>query len=614
MIRKLLSILMVFLFYCILGGFVSADRNVKTDYQVQYVLSDTGNAINTKVFFNVKITNVNPEVYVKRFSLNFPESFQITNLKGADDKGPIQPTLTQEAGKTKIDLSFTNPVFGKDTANTFYLEFNQDKLFNKNGNVWEVILPTIADEESTTSYKVIVNLPEGDKKLSIAKPKPDVITGKQIIWTNPTSKTIYAVFGPAQYYDTSLIYTIKNPKLNPVYTEIAFPPDTLYQKVYVKDISPKPAEVYQDEDGNYLGKYYLNPSEEKSISFKGTIQVNSAPFEDIIPVTRTRLERQKKYLLNDNEYWKLNETILNQPQVKALKTPQDIYNFVIDKLSYSYTNVKADNERLGAEGAFIRPDQAVCVEFSDLFVGLAREKGIYAREVEGFGFSQDPQLRPISLLSDVLHSWPEYVDPQTGLWVTVDPTWEDTSGIDYLTSLDLNHIVFAIHGKRPDYPVPAGMYKTSKSQDILIRPSSNVPELAQKLSVTFPGVPKSMHEKKKYTIKVKVQNTGNAFQYNIPLRLAANSLSFPKDSAVIESLAPFEVRELAFDAAVKNGAQGKTTLDVYSDKTRLASQSISISSYYLDLLVKIGIVVFGFLVGILVFKKLRKRKLHHEPT
>ena len=89
------------------------------------------------------------------------------------------------------------------------------------------------------------------------------------------------------------------------------------------------------------------------------------------------------------------------------------------------------------------------MEFTDLFIAIAREKGIYSREIQGYGFSLDQKLQPLSLSSDILHAWPEYYDTKTESWIAVDPTWENTSGINYFSSFDLNHIVFVIHGKKP---------------------------------------------------------------------------------------------------------------------------------------------------------------------
>ncbi len=80
-------------------------------------------------------------------------------------------------------------------------------------------------------------------------------------------------------------------------------------------------------------------------------------------------------------------------------------------------------------------------------------------------------MRPIQDNSDILHSWVEYYDTKKSKWVPIDPTWQDTSHIDYFSSLDFNHIVFAIHGKKADYPYPAGSYKfDATSKDVYVKP------------------------------------------------------------------------------------------------------------------------------------------------
>src|SRR3989338_993500 len=212
----------------------------RNDYQVEYFLSEQENKLNTRVKFTVTITNYSSEVYVKQFSLGFPKLFTIKDIKVFDDKTALNPQVTTENSITKISAEFSNPNLGKNTVNNLYLEFYQGNLFNINGNVWEVIIPTI-DDKAEGNYKILVHLPDNStKKISIAKPKPDSISGNTIIWNNPSTKTVYAVFGDIQYYKTDLTYKVVNSKLIPVYTDIAFPPDTLRQKIYLDKIDPRP--------------------------------------------------------------------------------------------------------------------------------------------------------------------------------------------------------------------------------------------------------------------------------------------------------------------------------------------------------------------------------------
>lgn len=610
--RKLLFIIF---FLLVAVPFVSRVEaaDIRTDYQVQYILSTSKKALNTKVIFRIKITNLSSEIYVKNFTIAFPASFLVSNLVASDDNGSIQPEVTKSEAGTKIDLQFSDPKIGNNVSNTFNLEFNQDKLFNASGNVWEVILPTLQSKQNEQStYKVIVNLPtESDKRISIAKPKPNIIAGKQIIWDNPKTRTIYAVFGDKQYYDANLSYHIQNPKLTPVYTDIAFPPQTAYQDIWVNDIEPEPETVYIDGDGNYIGRYYLKPKEIRDITFKGIIEVRTTPDESLIPIINAEFPKQQPYLLNQSKYWSLAQDQLDG--VKKLQTPADIYQYVVTNLSYNYQNVKEGSKRLGAAEALRKPNQAVCVEFADLFTAIAREKGIFTREIEGYGFTQDPKLRPISLLSDILHSWPEYYDQKSGRWIAVDPTWENTSGIDYFSSLDLNHIVFAIHGKDPDYPLPAGMYKIGSSQqDVFIKPSETFPTRNQSEKLTVTGLPDKMVTNKKYTVNISVKNTGNVFLRNISLSFNAPGLRIKPEKTTISVLAPYQNSQYPIEISATDEKRKETEVNITLNGEKKYTKHAVIQPYTQNLAYKLFIIALGS-ATVLVLVKLLFRKKREQP-
>jgi hypothetical protein len=106
--------------------------------------------------------------------------------------------------------------------------------------------------------------------------------------------------------------------------------------------------------------------------------------------------------------------------------------------------------------------------YTDLFIAMSRAAGIPARELNGYAYTADNVLRPISIEfrgTDVLHSWPEFYDPYFG-WVAIDPTWgSTTNGLDYFSKLDTNHFVFAIKGLSSESPLPAGAYKLEGTTD-----------------------------------------------------------------------------------------------------------------------------------------------------
>lgn len=604
-LRNFLYKFLFFIFYFFLFNFFCSlvyAADYKVDYQISYDLRNFEKDQFVNVNLAIKITNLKSDVYVSKFSFFFPDSFYIKNIEIFDDYQKITPNIYNEKGYLKIEMSFSKPNIGKNSVNNFYLNFSQKNLFKINGNIWEVVLPNIERNEGDT-YKIKLILPEKtNKKISIAKPKPDLIVKNEIFWNNPSVKTIYAVFGDYQNYKVDLNYHIKNSDVFPVVKEIALPPDTLYQKIYLDSLLPHPQEVYQDEDGNYLAKYFLKPFESKKISFKGYIQVFSKPREELITLSREKIKTQKKYLLQQQKYW----TIKKIDNFQNLNTVSDIYYFVVNNLFYNYNKLKSLNQRLGAEKVLENPSYAVCLEFTDLFIALAREKGIMAREINGYGFSLDPKLQPLSLNSDILHAWPEYYDENSGVWKQVDPTWEKTSGIDYFSSFDLNHIVFAIKGKSSDYPLPAGMYKISDSKDILINPTLFIIEENKKIiTKDFKLIDNS---KNYYQIKLKIKNQGNVYIFNPIIRLKTSNFNVNPNEIKILSLAPFEEKELYFYLEKPKNffiKDKKEKIYFYKDGELFFEKDIVISSFFgklIFLFIFIFFLFFYLLLKNLFFK------------
>lgn len=586
--------------FCSCSVIVKAE-DYQNNYNVEYFLNEDKDSLVSHVKFTVTITNLRSDLYVKKFGLAFPKSFAIKNLNASDSDGTIKPSITEDNKKTRVEMEFTEPEIGKNTRNSFFLEFDQESLFKVNGNVWEVILPVI-ETNPGDSYHVSVNLPQNsNKKISIAKPKPNQIEGKRVIWNNPTSKTIYAVFGDKQIYNMKLSYHLQNDRLTPVYTDIAFPPDTLYQKIFVNSIDPKPNSVYVDEDGNYIGRYNLKPKENLDVLFDGVSELSVAPRDEVKSIQTEEINQQRAYLKQTKGYWEIKDA----SKISHLAQPDQIYSYLVDKYSYNYQRVNKSVDRLGAQKALDNPDQVVCVEFADSFVAMARRNGILAREIEGYGFSNDPQLRPLSLISDVLHSWPEFYDKDQELWRPVDPTWENTSGIDYYNSFDLNHIVFAIHGKEADYPFPAGMYKIDNSRDISITATNTEPVGTSILEVLPLTIGDRLTGKREYNIKLSVTNKGNIFVWNTPLKIVGKNIALASDYTVISEIAPLETKDIdVIFTTPDNNAKliGSLQLKI-GDQT--INKTFAIVPYYYDLGIKVALVLFTVLVVVFLAQMMR---------
>jgi len=599
--RIVLTAAMVFLF---VAGFLRPVHaaDFRSDYEVHYYPSAKVGDLTTHVSFKIKITNLKPDLYVNKFSLSFPRTFQIGNIKASDDSGPITPVIETVDNKQVMTMPITDPFIGVNTVNNIYLDFLQTNLFRSSGTTWEVMLPTIENREDG-DYTIIVHVPpEAEKKISIAKPRPSHITLDQVTWTNPTSKTVYAIFGSSQMYSLQLRYHLQNPGITRVYTDVAFPPDTSYQKTYVSAIQPPPDKVFSDEDGNYMGRYILNPKESKTIVYAGDIQLFVQPRADVRQAFRDLFLTQRDHLLSADPNWTL------ATQVSAGKTARDIYDFTMHKLTYNFGRVVKDVKRLGASTALTVPDQAVCTEFSDVFIALARERGIFARELQGYGFSSDQDLRPLSLKSDILHSWPEYYDQASEQWIPTDPTWESTSGIDYFNSLDLNHVVFAIHGKKSDYPYPAGSYKIDDSKDVNIVPASDVPEESGSVRVTALPFAIPAGKPNTYTLKMTVQNTGNTYLWSYDIQPLAPGLSVQPSRMTIPVLAPYEKKEIALDYVPdKTFGQTKTTFRLLHLGQSVYTQELTIVPLYYALAKNVALVLLCLTGIYLCFIFIRKR-------
>lgn len=599
---KVTIFLLLFSIFAFIIYPVSAEEKpYHNDYRVEYFLSENNSELQSKVKFTVTITNLKTTEYVDKVGISFPDSFKIHGVAAADQKGSITPEVVSQDGKINITVAFNDPEIGQNSKNSFALEFYQDNLFRIFGNVWEVMMPTISN---TSSYKVVVHLPENtSKKISIAKPKPDSIDGNKIVWTNPESKTIYALFGDVQYYSLDLSYHLKNPKIVPVYEDVAFPPDTLYQKIYADSIDPPPDEVHGDEDGNFMGRYYLKPKQTIDIVFKGTAQLHVQPREETIRVIRSELKNQKKYLTASSKYW--NST---DDTKKSFASVHDIYSFLTKTFSYNYKRLQGEVTRLGAKEALDHPELSVCTEFTDTFVSLTRKKGIYAREIQGYGFTQDQRLRPLSLITDVLHAWPEYYDTESDLWKPVDPTWENTSGIDYYSSFDLNHIVFVIHGKQDEYPYPAGSYKLEDSKDVSVKAISKKPNDRILVAVHEPNYTGTITDRNTGTFTFTVENKSNIYIWDTPIVIKGTNVEPSVNEIMVDTLPPFGKEEYSFSYKADNVAKkedGSIKLRMFD--TDLYTGNVTIVPYYY----KIALIISGITLVIttvyVLLKYVKKR-------
>lgn len=460
-LKRSLTYALFFMFLLAVTSFVfqahAADDDFEVSAKVTYAISDNATA---RVTQNITLTNKKEFVYAPSYSITLKLS-NIRDVSARDASGAIPFKVTEGQNDVKtIDVTFPEKIVGADKKNTFQLSFTTSDYVEKSGDVYSISVPATSNIQDFTEYSVIVDTPQSFAPPSIVKPDIPHDT-RQNTYTftkeNIVNSGIFMEFGEEQYYNFVLRYHLENKNLFAVKTEIALPLNTSYQEVLVESILPKPENVYKDKDGNFLATYSVKPK----TSF--TVTVNTLIKTSIKPVSSDLDASLEKSYVRSQKYWDVSSPeIINA--ASDLKTPEDIYAYVVKTLSYSFDKISDKNERIGAKNVLEKPYFAVCLEFADLFVSLARAKGIPARVVEGYAFTENNSSRPVSLFEDVLHAWPEYYDKDTKTWIMVDPTWADTTGgVDYFHTFDLDHVAFVRNGLSSTYPVPAGGYKLDQS-------------------------------------------------------------------------------------------------------------------------------------------------------
>ena len=546
-----------------------AAEEFATSYDVLYDVDESGI---TTVTEKVTFRNLTSEYYASQFKLTIGAT-QVFDIKASDPGGTLDVTQEQKDTLTTIGVKFNQQVAGLGKTLPWTITFKSKDFAEKSGKVWEVRVPKVSSSSNLESYNLTLSVPQSFGAPSLISPVPNSQTTSsgKIFLTFDKEKLqasgISANFGTNQLYDFDLTYHLENSNWMPILTNIALPPDTSYQDVIYQRIDPKPLNVTVDNDGNYLAWYRLNRSQKLDVRLTGSAKLYTSskvrnPTLD--EALRKKYTEARKFWEKDNPQiiGKLNEILGDDPPKDSGEKVKMIFQFVVNYLKYDSGRLKDTIERLGAVTALNNPNSAVCMEFTDLFIALTRAAGIPSRELDGYAYTANNTLRPLSLTKDVLHAWPEYFDERRG-WVMVDPTWENTTGgVDYFSKLDLNHFVFVVKGSSSSEPIPAGSYKYNGQDTHDVKVSLSDTDFLGKAQIDvqietpdpilagFPGV-----------VKVKITNTGNAFYPSAPLGLSANRiLLLNADAQKLGPIPPYGNAEFVFNIRTKS------LLDSYEDQ------------------------------------------------
>ena len=522
---------------------ILADDDFKVNAAVRYSLNENGE---TNVVHQIEIKNKKSEVYASDFTLT---------LDGHD---VISPTVLDSSGK-KIDfklesnkegslikVSFNNAVVGKDEIQKFEIKYTNKSLAIKTGEVWEVSIPKLTEEDKFETYDVELVIPKSFGQLAYVSPEPEIqnILEEEINYffskEQLTKSGVTIAFGKFQVYSFSITYHLENPVKKTAPFEIAIPPDTAFQKMIYQSIKPSPKDVSIDSDGNWIALYELSANERLDVKLQGYAQIYSQP-RPFPASSQETLNLSTK----STKFWPIKEDEIVS-LARIYNTPYKIYDFISKNFEYDYERVKPNAERMGALGAINNPKNALCMEFTDIFVALSRANVIPAREINGFAYTENQRLQPLSLVADVLHAWPEYWDSGRKVWMPVDPTWANTSGgVDYYHNFDMKHITFVIHGASDITPFPPGSYKLGPNpqKDVFVN-LSRLPEerfSSPEIKVSFEGKLPWLRTK----AKIILANPGPIALYDQEVSILYDSI--PVHTEKIIAMPPFNKKAIKID-------------------------------------------------------------------
>lgn len=569
--RFLLSFFLASIFYLLFSVWpyhIAAQEEFTVTYNTTYTVHTDGQAI---VVQEINLLNNFSKIYADSYTLIL-EGKKSKDIQVLENGSVLPVEITEEENLVKISIRFPDALVGRGKSRTFTVEYSLPHVATQNGEVWDVVIPKLASPENINSYNLTLKVP-----ISFGDPayiSPDPIGRSQ---TNELQIFVFrkddlvkagvvGAFGQFQSFSFTLNYHLENPLSGIGQTEIALPPDTAFQRMFYTQILPKPQKIRLDEDGNWLAVYELGGRERLDVVAIGNAQVFAKP-QKFYPKTISNSARH----LVSTQYWNADD-----PQIKniaeSLKTPAAIYNFVTGYLTYDYSRVREGVERLGATGALKEPTKAICMEFTDLFIALARAAGIPAREINGYAYTENPEVQPLSLVADVLHAWPEYWDEALGAWKPVDPTWENTThGIDFFDKFDLSHIAFAIHGTDPNLPLPAGSYKfvSNPQKDVDVQ-FGKMPEVTNSKPLVNSILPKIVWPFISTPIEVEVYNPGPTALYDFPIKIITEGLETDTSGVQnISFLAPFDKTSFTIPARspLWNFLQDKKVLILANDES-----------------------------------------------
>ena len=476
-----------------------ASDNFNYNINVNYIVSPDSNTL-VKETYN--ITNKTSTQYLDSIRVSTP-STDVSNIQvyyGNGGSIPFETTrITQDKSGykydyTEIKVNFNRANVGQGLNWSFVIQYNTPDIVENKGRANVVYIPGISPE-NRDEYNVSLTVPNSFGTIHGFSRLPKLTN------QNPTNRTysfskddlnnnsVQLLFGDSTTYKVNFAYPLKNESSSKKDFEIALPPSTSSQTVFIEKIEPAPVSTRVDTDGNVIAKYILDSNQASTVKVDVLADVkyieynlaNSGTLSDIPQSLKNDYTKPTKYWPANNNQIKQKAQEVTQGKNSVAEKVKAINDYVIQTLNYNNEKIKY-NIRQGGLEALNDPNNVVCLEYSDLSISLLRAAGIPARMPVGYGYSGDLKKSPS--VSDSLHSWVQAYIPNNG-WINLDPTWGEK--FNNFGISDIDHLAFAIWGTDDSQP-PAitaeGVDTNYQYEEVSLSYTDIVPTISNDAKIT----------------------------------------------------------------------------------------------------------------------------------
>lgn len=428
------------------------------DINLNYKLQNSGA---TTVVAKYKVTYNRPDKILDLIRIATPTN-DVENLRASYASGGEIPTKLEQKSSQGLgyNYDYKEIVVDFDSQNArgavleFSVSYDTTELMDVKGSSRTLYVPSLSQIGSDENYTVSVSVPQDFGKLFSTGVMPELngADGNLVRYTFPKAadlkRSISLIFGESTIYEANFAFPLDNTTGQTKRFTVALPPDTSSQKIFIKSLSPEPIATHIDGDGNVLADFDVPARTKIVVNTNIAAQVKyleydlsaSGSMRDIPADVAKKYTQQTQYWQSTSPQLQVKAAQAVAGTDKVIDKVRNLYKLAVDTLSYNNEKIQY-NIRQGSDKALANPDNAVCLEYSDLLIALLRSQNIPARMPVGYAYAGN--LKQSKAVSDSLHSWVEVYVPGIG-WMNLDPTWGEK--FDNFGKSDLDHFAFAVWG------------------------------------------------------------------------------------------------------------------------------------------------------------------------